>query len=396
MYKSTYLSVRIHTPEEALDIMPETNVDILLWLVDVYDLGQNKTCAQAVQNVIMKHYHVLDERVPGMLPRWTKGMMAWVTFLNALEPCYNYDQEWVIANNLLISKQSPQLWTIDVLLTTLDAIAMRWKTAHLLTRVKLQQYLHCIWSVAKKFTMHLHPHIQNGLKEGSFMKIHPKQIVACYSRFYWFNKTLELYDLYDREDKVVESNEFFKHELRHFVLRKFRDELLTDVWETVPFYGDKEIAGHDSLGEGMSTYSCIYKRHPVCILQKMQQRVLYENPEDVQRAHSSATNLKIIQTYFQNNHKIDFKKFFVCYERNHPKHWKAVQETTVPVLVESFGKFSVIYNNKAYCHGPIEKVFPVWVDLSETPHGLDLTELKKRLFSQSTASSQSSIYELSI
>ena len=68
MYKSTYLSVRIHTPEEALDIMPDTNVDILLWLIDVYDLGQNKTCAQAVQKLIMKHYHTLDERVPGCYP----------------------------------------------------------------------------------------------------------------------------------------------------------------------------------------------------------------------------------------------------------------------------------------------------------------------------------------
>jgi hypothetical protein len=396
MYKSTYLSVRIHTPEEALQIMPDTNVDILLWLIDVYDLGQNKTCAQAVKKLIMKHYHTLNERVPGLLPRWTKGMMAWVTFLNALVPCYEFDKDWVIQNNMLISPESPELWTIDDLLTTLDAIAMRWKNAHALTRFKLQQYLHCLWSVAKRFTMHLHPHIQNGLKEGSFMKIHPKQIMACFSRFYWFNKTLDLYDLYDREEKTVESNPFFKHELRHFILRKFRDELLTDVWNTIPFYGDVEIAGHESLGEGLSTYSCIYKRHPVCILQKIQQRVLYDKPEDVQKVHSTAVNLKIIQTYFANNHKIDFLKFFVCYERNHTKHWRAVLESTVPVIVQSFGKFSVVSNGKAYCHGKIEAVFPVWVKLAEKPHGLDLTELKNKLFGELSSSSSSTIYELEI
>lgn len=396
MYKSTYLSVRIHTPEEALDIMPDTNVDILLWLIDVYDLGQNKTCAQAVQKLIMKHYHTLDERVPGMLPRWTKGMMAWITYLNALEPCYDFDKDFVIQNNMLISAETPLAWTIDDLLTTLDAIAMRWKKAHTLTRVKLQQYLHCIWSVAKKFSMHLHPHIQNGLKEGSLMKIHPKQIVACYSRFYWFNKTLDLYDLYHREEKVVECNAFFKHELRHFILRKFRDELLTDVWNTVPFYGDVEIAGHDSLGEGLSTYSCIYKRHPVCILQKIQQRVLYAEPEEVQKAHSTAVNLKIIQTYFANNHKIDFLKFFVCYESKHAKHWEAVKDSTVPVIIQSFGEFSVINNGKAYCHGKIEDVFPVWVQLAEKPYGLDLTELKHKLFTEASASAQSTIYELEI
>jgi len=396
MYKSTYLSVRIHTPEEALDITPDTNVDILLWLIDVYDLGQNAVSAQAVQKLIMKHYHTLNERVPGLLPRWTKGMMAWVTFLNALEPSYEFDKDWVVENNMLISPESPELWSIDDLLTTLDAIAMRWKNAYTLTRVKLQQYLHCLWSVAKRFTMHLHPHIQNGLKEGSLMKIHPKQIMACFSRFYWFNKTLDLYDLYDREEKTVECNPFFKHELRHFILRKFRDELLTDVWNTVPFYGDVEIAGHESLGEGLSTYSCIYKRHPVCILQKIQQRVLYDKPEDVQKVHSTAVNLKIIQTYFANNHKIDFLKFFVCYERNHSKHWQAVKESTVPVIVQSFGKFSVVSNGKAYCHGKIEAVFPVWVQLAEKPHGLDLTELKNKLFGESSSSSSSTIYELEI
>lgn len=396
MYKSTYLSVRIHTAEEALNIMPDTNVDILLWLIDVYDLGENRICAKAVQKLIMKHYHTLHERVPGLLPRWTKGMMAWVTFLNALEPCYEFDKQWVIENNMLISVEPPQVWSIDDVLTTLDAIAMRWKAAHLLNRVKLEQYLHCLWSIAKNFTMHLHPHLQNGLKEGNLMKIHPKQIMAFFSRFYWFNKTLDLYDLYDREEKIVECNAFFKHELRHFILRKFRDELLTDVWETVAFYGDMEIAGHDSLGEGLSTYSCIYKRHPVCILQKMQQQVLYEDPLEVQKAHSTAVNLKIIQTYFMNNYKIDFKKFFFCSEKNHTKHWQAVKESIVPVIVESFGKFSVVSGGKAYCHSKIEDVFPVWVTLSEKPHGLDLTELKNKLFGKSNAATRGSIYELTI
>jgi len=146
----------------------------------------------------------------------------------------------------------------------------------------------------------------------------------------------------------------------------------------------------------MSTYSCIYKRHPVCILQKIQQQVLYDKPEDVQNNHSTATNLKIIQTYFQNNHKIDFKKFFLCYERNHPKHWAAVKDSTVPIIVEFFGKFTVVLGDKAYCHGKIEDVFPVWVEIADKPHGLDITELKNKLFNQSTASSQSSIYELSI
>ena len=59
-------------------------------------------------------------------------------------------------------------------------------------------------------------------------------------------------------------------------------------------------------------------------------------------------------------------------------------------------KFSVINNGKAYCHGKIEDVFPVWVQLAEKPHGLDLTELKHKLFTEASASAQSTIYELEI
>ena len=128
----------------------------------------------------------------------------------------------------------------------------------------------------------------------------------------------------------------------------------------------------------------------------MQQQVLYDNPEEVQKSHGAAVNLKIIQTYFMNNHKIDFKKFFFCSEKNHTKHWQAVKDSIVPVIVESFDKFSVVSNGKAYCHGKIEDVFPVWVTLAEKPHGLDLTELKNKLFGQSSAAAQGSIYELSI
>lgn len=395
MYHSTYLSVRVHTEDEALSIEPENIVDIMLWLIDVYDLGESSKCAQAVQNLILKKYHVLHERVPGMLPRWTKGMMSWVTYLNALVPDYTHDEDWVIRQNFMI-KKNPDTWTIVDMLTTLDAISMRWKTAYTLDRKKLQQYLHCIWSCAKKFTMNLHPNIDNGLKEGDMMKIHPKQIMACLSRFYWFNKTLEMYDMYKRKNMKKDCNNFFEQELRHFVLRKFRDELLTDVWESVPFVGDKEIAGHDSLGENISTYSAIYKRHPVCLLQRIQQQVLYEDPKDVRKFYKDTVDLKIIQTYFQNNHKIDFKKFFFCSERNHTKHLTGVKESIVPIILESFGKYSVIHCGEAYCHGSIEEVFPVWVRLAEKPHGMNISDLKHKMFAEKTTTTQGSIYELSI
>ena len=129
MYKSTYLAVRVHTENGALTIEPNGNTDILLWLIDVYDLGQSEKCAEAVKKLILNNYFDLHERVPGMLHRWTKGMMAWVTYLNAMVPSYEHDEVWVIRNNFMI-KKDPSSWYVEDMLTTLDAIAMRWKTAH--------------------------------------------------------------------------------------------------------------------------------------------------------------------------------------------------------------------------------------------------------------------------
>jgi hypothetical protein len=396
MYQSTYLSVRVHTEDEALSIEPEGNADILLWLIDVYDIGESEKCAEAVQKLILKKFHKLYERVPGILPQWTKGMMAWVTYLNALKPCYEYDAEWVVKNHFMV-QEDPENWSVVDMLTALDALALRWNTVCNLDRKPLQAYLRCIWSCAKKWTMHLHPTVEHGLKEGELMKLHPKQIMACFSRFFWFNRTLELYDLYERNPCEEQCENFFVSELRHFILRKFRDELLTDTWETLPLWGDQEIAGHDQLGDSMSSYSALYKRQPVCLLQMVQKCVLYDDPKDVRKQFPNSTDMKIIQTYFQNNYKVDFVKFFVCFERNHAKHEKAVRSSAVPIIVESFGKFSVVHQNRAYCHGTVAEVFPVWAKLAKKPHGLDISDLKKRLFSQPNSRRRlGTIYELTV
>tara|TARA_B100000683_G_scaffold123625_2_gene121196 strand:- start:5202 stop:6395 length:1194 start_codon:yes stop_codon:yes gene_type:complete len=395
MYKSTYLAVRVHTEDEALRIEPSGNTDTMLWLIDVYDLGQSAKCAEAVKRLILRDYHALHERVPGMLPRWTKGMMAWVTYLNALVPCYDYDEQWVVRNHFMIQK-NPENWSVETMLTALDALAIRWTKAHALDRDKLQQYLHCVWSCAKKWTMHLHEKVEPGLHEGDMMKVHPRVVLACLSRFFWFNKTLDLHAAYPRETIKVKYNNFFERELRHFVLRKFRDQLLNTLWDHLSHPGDLEIASHDQLGDNISTYSALYKRQPVCLLQKAQKSMLFDEPEEVRRKYPNPTDIKIVQTYFQNTFKMDFAKFFVCFERNHCKHERAVRESAVPIIVESFRKYSVVHNGKAYGFGSFADAFAIWLKFANKPYRLDLTELREKMFGESTASAQSTIYELDV
>ena len=124
--------------------------------------------------------------------------------------------------------------------------------------------------------------------------------------------------------------------------------------------------------------------------------MLYDDPEDVRLYHQDAVDMKIIQTYFQNNYKVDFVKFFVCLEKNHPKHEHAVKESTVPIMLQSFKKFSVVHHGVAYGHGSVAEVFPVWVHFAEKPHGLNISDLRLRLTQQTSTSSQGSIYELSV
>ena len=394
MYKSTYLAVRIHTEDEALRIEPSGDTDIFLWLIDVYDLGQSAKCAEAVKRLILSKYHALHERVPGMLPRWTKGMMAWVTYLNALVPCYEYDEDWVVRNHFMIQK-NPENWSVETMLTALDALAIRWTKAHALDRDKLQQYLHCIWSCAKKWTMHLHEKVEPGLHEGDMMKVHPRVVLACLSRFFWFNKTLDMHAAYQRHEMRVECNPFFEHELRHFVLRKFRDQLLDALWHHVSNPETWRSRRTTSWGT-RSRSTRRSTKTPVCLLQRAQKSVLYDDPKEVRRKFQNVTDIKIVQTYFQNNFKMDFKKYFMCFERNHCKHEKAVRESAVPIIVESFRKYSVVHGGKAYGFGAFADVFPIWLKFADKPYRMDLSDLKDKFFGETVASAQSTIYELDV
>ena len=102
MYKSTYLTVRVHNAEEAMAVEPVETVDRLLWLIDVYDVRSG--CASAVHRLLMSTYHSEQERVPGILPRWTKTMMTWVTLLHCRDSNPNPDPEalaWARSNHLL-------------------------------------------------------------------------------------------------------------------------------------------------------------------------------------------------------------------------------------------------------------------------------------------------------
>ena len=172
MYSSTYLTVRVHTKEEAEAVFPSETVDLMMWLIDVYDIQTG--CAPAVHEVLLAKYHTEAERVPGILPKWTRTMMIWVTLLHcsvaAASAAASAALEWAAKHNFRINAEACEKWTVDDLLLALDALAQRWHQLSVNTELErhaVRQYLEVLFGLARKWTMHRHPRLTSMIGETS-------------------------------------------------------------------------------------------------------------------------------------------------------------------------------------------------------------------------------------
>jgi hypothetical protein len=371
--------VRVHNAEEAMVVKPIETVDHMLWLIDVYDIKSG--CATAVHNLLMSTYHVEQERIPGILPRWTKTMLTWVTLLHCLDNASDCSEalKWAKRNNLLTTNCQ---WNAADVLTMLDAIAMRWNA---ITPCKeLTAFLNMIWCSCKKWTMNKHRKTSESMeKSGDWYTLKPVSIMAMLSRYYWFNQTLAQLKWFPSADVVVPQayfHHFINKEKRHLKITKFREELSNAVWQRVMYCGDREIATHDQLGDYLSAYSCLYKRRPICLMQKYQRMLSYGTYDEICVQFSDILWLQLIRSHFINNYQMDFLKFFVCWEVDQHKHQTALNGIQAPVILERFGSYTVLLDGKVYGNGPIDKIFPIWVHLAKNPHGCQMEMLKRAMF----------------
>jgi hypothetical protein len=167
-------------------------------------------------------------------------------------------------------------------------------------------------------------------------------------------------------------DQFIRNEKRHLKVDNFRAGLTKLVWDRELFYGDREIAAHGQLGNNLSSYSCLYKRRPICLMQKYQHVLSYGTYDEICERFSDSLWLYMIRAHFINNYQIDFIKYFVCWEVDQHKHRNALKSMTAPVILERFGKFTVLHNGQTYLNGSIRDVFPMWVHLADAPHGRQL------------------------
>ena len=378
MYQSEYLTVRVVDTHDAKEYQPTQTIDQMLWLLDVYDLKDG--CFDGAHTFFMRNYHALYSRVPGCMPRWSKSMLAWIVLLQHLVPDTNFDKEWAIEHNIYIS--DPAKMGVQNLITALDALSMQWHKSREWDMKKLKPYMHALWSCARKWTLFMHTKMDRGEKQGELWKMKPEDITACMSRYYWFHQTRDQLDWFEYDLKPAQPHfwdAWIARGERHLVVRKFRSELAKMVWDDRLFYGEREIASQHQIGESMSSYAALYKRHPVCLMQILQQNISYGDLKTLAPVKQIVT-MKMIRTYFQNNYQLDFVKYFVCWERDQWKHREALIGSMVPVILERFKSFALLVDGKITAEGDLSVVFPAWVRAAHKPHGAVLTSLREQLF----------------
>lgn len=407
MYSSTYLTVRVHTKEEAEAVFPSETVDLMMWLIDVYDIQTG--CAPAVHKVLMAKYHTEAERVPGILPKWTRTMMIWVTLLHcSVTSASSTALDWAAKHNLRINAEACEKWTVDDLLLALDALAQRWHQLPVKTELErhaVRQYLEVLFGLARKWTMHRHPRLgmtetsmtSMTISDADWLVLAPTSVVAMMSRYYWFHQTLAQVAWFPAAaaaTPVHYFDRFVQREQRHLKIRKFRDELCKCMWERMLLYGDREIVEHRQ-GDPASAYTCLYKRHPVCLMQTYQQVLSYGTYEEICALRVGGVRfedilwLKLIQYHFVNNFHLDFLEVFVCWEEKQHKHRQALETSTVPLIVQRFGGFVVLHGGRTheFPSGSVRDAFPCWVALAHKgkAHGCELDMLYKQVFSKEVA-----------
>lgn len=378
MYKCEYLTVRVMDAKDAVGYQPTETVDQMLWLLDVYDMKNG--CFEGTHIFFMRNYHTLHERVPGCMPRWSKNMLSWVVLLQHLVPNTDHDKEWAIQQQLYVA--DPAVMGVQDLVTALDALSMQWHRAHTWDRAKLRAYLHALWSCARKWTLHMHTHMDRGEQHGDLWRMKPVDVMACMSRYYWCHQTLDQLEWFDVQPTPPQPHfwdAWIARGARHLVVRKFRSSLAKAVWNDLLFYGEREIASHKQIGEGMSAYAALYKRHPVCLLQSFQQIISYGDL-DALAPFRDMLWMHMIRTFFLNTYQTDFVKYFVCLERDIWKHRDALIGSMVPIILQRFKSFALLHDGVIRATGSLAVVFPAWVRAADKPHGLDLSTLREQLF----------------
>lgn len=403
MFKTPYKSIyRVHSVEEALQFdIGEAKTDMLLYFVDLYDvllsvrsglidkpsLNHILELRMKCTEYLLEHYHTLYRPIPGVLLGWTTSLLLFVIILHLIHLQYegtnmyltNKNKDYIKQNRLRIyTFPDPEEWCFATFISFMDVIAFRWKK--LTPNDQLDEILELCWRLCSRFTLSMHSKLvlnvesfRESIKgKSDHARLSEKAMIMCMSRFYWFVSTFNYMRRWKKASSVYAPSvdscnwaTFIVNEKRHFITRRFRDNILTVLFDKIILYGDKEIASHNQLGEDVSSMTCLYQRAPAGQLNKLQKMITYDEYEDIIKYEpiKDWVHLIMLNQHFVSNFNIKFVSFFFISEERLYKHIKAIERSVVPLVFYRFDGFDCYYEGKIYQHPDgrtIEHAFVLW------------------------------------
>jgi len=409
MLKTPYKSIyRVHSVEEALEFdIGKGKTDMLLYFIDIYDvllsveaneinppsLDQVVELRMKCTEYLLQHYHTLYTPIPGVLLGWTTSMLLFVIIMHLIrlqyingsiyltQPCKQY-----IKDNRLRMYQDPdpETWCFATYVSMLDVLSLKWKA--LTPCDHLDELLEVMWRLCSKFTLNIHSKIvlnvdnynEDVKTKPDHARLSEQAIIVTMSRFYWFRTACNYYRRWRKgtvsmvpQLSATNWSSFIRSERRHFVTRRFRDSILTFMWDKIILYGDKEVASHSQLGEDVSAMTCLYQRFPAGFLNKLQKLVTYEEYEDIIKFEPTKdwVHLCMINQHFVNTYNVKFLSYFFISEEKTHKHLQAIERSVVPLILYRFGGFDIYFEGKVFAHPEgrsIEYAFVLWTYMLRT------------------------------
>lgn len=391
MYKTIYQSTtRVHSMQEALQITPQSPTDMFLYLIDIYDLivkgERNKALAIKLRDYLVDNYKDLHIPIPGCLYGWTHSMFVFVIYLHLIEPSYTYDSAYIKKHRLrLFQDPDPKSWSWDIYISMLDLISLKWD--ELPQTRELQELLDVMITLAQKFCLYIHTkdslsvdmHTHDVSNTKYHVRLSPESIVSV-MRLVHFR-----FHEYTIKDIDIPSNniDHFMHlEKRHLVSRKFRENVVSWMWDRIILIGDKDIASHDQLGENVSSFTCLFKRHPAGQLTAWQRQLTYNTYEEIDDCLKEFIHLHFIDQHFQSVYNVGFIKYFVVFDIF--KHKKNIEKCKVPLIVCLQGKYHV-YWSSMHRANTVKNAFVLWVHFIKVyldckPYNMDFSLLASQMF----------------
>lgn len=329
-----------------------------------------------LKDYILNHYYSLHVPFPGIIFGWTKSMLLWILYLS----CYrlglsltpptltNEDVAYVNEARLRIFKDE-NFSTQDEIMDVLGVLAFKW---HTIDKPKIKHFLSVLWYRTAELTLFTEPDCSKlavtTFTDQSRHRVNTKCIIACLSRFFAFEKsyTITFHRCPMRIDTSHLLLKWVEREKQYLVSSKFRETMLTFIWQHITCAGDVEIETADDLEEQMSLYACLNKRLPASLINRYQKIITYQSFEEImQTPLRPFLILCLINEKITNVYNIAWFKHF--YVQNVYKHEAVLKDINVPLLCYIDKKFAVFDQVKRthVLMDCVEDAFLYWLHLTK-------------------------------